>query len=145
MNRTIAPKRAISSNLWLHPWRSSDKSLDLGIRRLAEDGDVKVDDDEARAIVRTRDNKVIRIQIELGHPMCVYEGDCFRELMYEIKGDRGAVRSRQTRGDVMGRTMRVPLYMSKQKESSMGMMWLAYSMRLKPLECVIRPRLCGII
>jgi len=96
MNQAIALKRAIlSSNLWLHPWRSSNKSFDLVIRRVAEDGDVTVDDDEARAIVRTRDNKVTRIQIEMGHPMCVYEGDCFRELMYEIEAVGGVVRSRQ--------------------------------------------------
>ena len=33
------------------------------------------------------------------HPICVGEGDCFRELVHEVEGDGGVVDSEQSRGD----------------------------------------------
>ena len=79
----------LSSNLWCNPWQSSDKPFDLGIRGVDEDRDVKVDHDKARLISRTGDKNVIRLQIEMRHPICVYEGDSPRELVHEMEGDKG--------------------------------------------------------
>jgi hypothetical protein len=78
-----------SSYLWRNPWRSPDKPSDLGIRGVNEDRDVKVDHDEARLICRTSDKNITRLQIEMRHPICVYEGDSPRELVHEIEGDEG--------------------------------------------------------
>lgn len=80
-DRALALGRAVlGSNLWCNPWRRVDKRFDLGIRRVDEDRDVKVDHNKARSIGCTRDKNVIRLQIEMCNPVCVYEGDSPHEL-----------------------------------------------------------------
>jgi len=88
----------LSSNLWCNPQCSSDKPFDLIIGRVDEDRDVKVDHDKAQSTSCTRDKKVVRLKIEMRHPICMYEGDRPCELAHEIEGDRGRCETMRVKG-----------------------------------------------